>query len=184
MAPLALLSTVPGRVRLESPSLIGKIPACRQLQGQIAGIEGVIEASVNHRTGRILVQFHETGMGKHALIGQVERLLGSAAQAKPGCATCYGPRCKFYASCLPLIPIQGDRVGSHDPYANGRGVQNGRGRLPMAGHPLNGKTPAYMIGHVLVDLVSHLFLPKSFRIFLPIVVYALERQLDVGLPQS
>ncbi|MBT9171557.1 MAG: hypothetical protein DDT18_01940 [Actinobacteria bacterium] len=56
MAPLSVL---PGRIRFESPDIIGKFKASEYLEREILEFDGVLEASVNHRTGRILVKFNE-----------------------------------------------------------------------------------------------------------------------------
>lgn len=56
MAPLSVL---PGRVRFESPDIIGKFKASEYLEREIWKLGGVLEASANHRTGRILIRFNE-----------------------------------------------------------------------------------------------------------------------------
>lgn len=56
MAPLSVL---PGRVRFESPDIIGNFKTSEYLEKEFGRLNGVIEASVNHRTGRILVRFNE-----------------------------------------------------------------------------------------------------------------------------
>ena len=56
MAPLSIL---PGRVRFETETLIGNERGCRYLEEQLMSLSGVMEVSVNHRTGRILVVFDE-----------------------------------------------------------------------------------------------------------------------------
>lgn len=65
MTPLSIL---PGRIRFENPSLTGHVNYCHNLQKQIADLDGVIEASVNHRTGRILVRFDETFLNHDSLM--------------------------------------------------------------------------------------------------------------------
>lgn len=65
MIPLSIL---PGRIRFENPSLTGHVNYCHNLQKQIADLDGVIEASVNHRTGRILVRFNENHLNHDSLM--------------------------------------------------------------------------------------------------------------------
>lgn len=57
MAPLSML---PGRIRLEDRSLVGNVRDCRGLEASVRCMEGVFEASVNPRTGRITVKYDET----------------------------------------------------------------------------------------------------------------------------
>lgn len=57
MAPLSML---PGRIRLEDRSLVGNVRDCRSLEASVRCMEGVLEASVNPRTGRITVKYDET----------------------------------------------------------------------------------------------------------------------------
>lgn len=56
MAPLSIL---PGRIRFESPDIVGQFKASEYLVNEIKKLDGMLEASVNHRTGRILVRFNE-----------------------------------------------------------------------------------------------------------------------------
>jgi len=56
MAPLSVL---PGRIRFESPDIVGKFKASEYLAKEIERLNGVLEVLVNHRTGRILVKFNE-----------------------------------------------------------------------------------------------------------------------------
>lgn len=75
MAPLSIL---PGRIRLEAPQLTGRPQACRCLERQLAGLDGVQEAAVNFRTGRMLVRFDETAIQREALLPQMAQALAAA----------------------------------------------------------------------------------------------------------
>lgn len=76
---MAPLSIVPGRVRFESPRLRGQAGACSALEGRIAGLEGVLAASVNHRTGRVLVRFDEGCIDRLSLMDSITALEESCA---------------------------------------------------------------------------------------------------------
>jgi hypothetical protein len=69
MAPLSIL---PGRIRLESETVKGRYRLCTALEQRVRSIEGVIEASVNHRTGRVLVRFDENRIERAALTDLVK----------------------------------------------------------------------------------------------------------------
>lgn len=71
MAPLSIL---PGRIRWEIPLLAGRAECCRFLEERVMAIPGVLEASANQRTGRILVRFDEKTVAPQALSEQLERL--------------------------------------------------------------------------------------------------------------
>lgn len=73
---MALLSTLPGRIRFESKHLIGKLHICRQMQEHIKNYEiGITEVTVNHRTGRILVKFDEKQVDRRALVQYISRVI-------------------------------------------------------------------------------------------------------------
>ena len=72
MAPLSVL---PGRVRFESQLIIGKVMDCRYLNEGISSISGVLDSSVNHRTGRILIRFNESIIDKEALIQRIKEIM-------------------------------------------------------------------------------------------------------------
>lgn len=72
MAPLSIL---PGRIRYEDESLRGDICGCRHLEARLNCLEGVIEASANHRTGRITIRFDESRAERNSLEGQVKNAL-------------------------------------------------------------------------------------------------------------
>ena len=74
MAPLSVL---PGRVRFESQLIIGKVMDCRYLNEGISSISGVLDSSVNHRTGRILVRFNENLVDKETLIQRIKEIMES-----------------------------------------------------------------------------------------------------------
>ena len=56
MAPLSVL---PGRVRFEIPTLVGREDGCRVFEDRLLSEKGVKEAAANFRTGRVLVRFDE-----------------------------------------------------------------------------------------------------------------------------
>jgi len=72
MAPLSIL---PGRIRYENESLIGDICGCRHLEARLNCAEGVVEASANHRTGRITIRFDEGRVGRKYLEEQVKEAI-------------------------------------------------------------------------------------------------------------
>jgi len=72
MAPLSVL---PGRIRFESPDIIGKFKASEYLAKEIEKLDGVLEASVNHRTGRILVKFNESLADRITVTKNIKEIL-------------------------------------------------------------------------------------------------------------
>lgn len=56
MAPVSVL---PGRLRLECEEIKRRRDKCGVLEHRIANIAGVVSATVNFRTGRVLVHFEE-----------------------------------------------------------------------------------------------------------------------------
>lgn len=91
---MAPLSIVPGRVRYEVGSLIGKKDLCGALEEAVTALSGIIEVSASHRTGRLLVKFDE-GMVSHAdLTGRLTTLLA---------------RLRENGGRLPAIPLQRQR---------------------------------------------------------------------------
>ncbi|MCG8336093.1 MAG: hypothetical protein MJE63_16380 [Proteobacteria bacterium] len=52
------ISNIPGRLRLENTTLIGRKRACERLEEVVASMEGVNSVKVNSRTGRILICYH------------------------------------------------------------------------------------------------------------------------------
>lgn len=79
---MAPLSVVPGRIRFESSRLVGQPQACSALEGRIAGLAGVREVSVNHRTGRILVRFDEGRSDRLSLTRSIAVLEESLAAGR------------------------------------------------------------------------------------------------------
>ncbi len=72
MAPLSVL---PGRVRFEASILIGCKEGCLLLEESMLSVQGVIEASASHRTGRVLVRFDESTVTRSDIEEQVGRAL-------------------------------------------------------------------------------------------------------------
>ncbi len=79
MAPLSVL---PGRVRFEASILIGCKEGCLLLEESMLSVQGVMEASASHRTGRVLVRFAESIVTRNDIEGYVRRAL--QAIATPG----------------------------------------------------------------------------------------------------
>lgn len=52
------ISNIPGRLRLENTSLIGRKRDCGRLEEVVASVKGVNSVKVNSRTGRILICYH------------------------------------------------------------------------------------------------------------------------------
>ena len=75
MSPLSVL---PGRVRYESNLLIGSREGSLLFEESILCAKGVLEASVSHRTGRILVRFDEKLVNQDDLEGYLGKALESA----------------------------------------------------------------------------------------------------------
>ena len=74
MSPLSVL---PGRVRFETSRLVGCKEESALFEESILCAQGVIEASVSHRTGRVLVRFDESQVSH----GEIEDHVGKALQA-------------------------------------------------------------------------------------------------------
>lgn len=126
------LSVLPGRIRAENPSLTGKINYCHNLQKQIAGLDGVIEASVNHRTGRILVRFDETCLNHDSILLYFNHIL----------------------NLMDSCPME--------KFVPNASVFNIKGGLPIG------------IKYSLIDIVSHVVLPKPFNILLHIALITMK----------
>ncbi|WP_333654144.1 HMA2 domain-containing protein [Dissulfurispira sp.] len=79
MAPLSIL---PGRVRFESPGIVGQLKTCSSLRESICRLDGVLDASVNYRTGRILVKFNEYAADGDKIAGKIKELIKNAPLMK------------------------------------------------------------------------------------------------------
>lgn len=75
MAPLSIL---PGRTRFHAAELQGRAVACQRFEDEIARIEGITEATANHRTGRVLVRFDETVLNRNLVFGKIVEALSAA----------------------------------------------------------------------------------------------------------
>lgn len=62
-----ILSSIPGRLRLEVPSLIKRPSLCKQLRDYLLTLEGVTQARVNCQTGRILLHFDTNKISEQQL---------------------------------------------------------------------------------------------------------------------
>ncbi len=81
MAPVSVL---PGRIRYESMFLIGRKSICKRLEKRLSEIEGVKSASVNHRTGRLLVIYDARIVSDTTLADWVEKeLAGKGLRVQP-----------------------------------------------------------------------------------------------------
>jgi len=79
MAPLSVL---PGRIRLESPDIIGKCKASEYLAEEIERLNGVVEASVNYRTGSILIRFNEDLTNRMTLTQNIKEILKNVPEER------------------------------------------------------------------------------------------------------
>lgn len=181
MALSAPLSVVPGRIRFEDPSLLGQVQVCRHLQKRIIKMEGVIDASVNHRTGRILVKFDESRIGKDDFKGIIEEILNdtivynTASVVGSNCFMCYGSNCRSYTKCDYKIS-NGFKINTYDLHLGINGMRKDFDRGSMKDNVANGKISLHIVRHLLIDVVSHMILPKPFHVLLPIMIYALKRK--------
>jgi len=83
MAPLSVL---PGRVRFEIPTLVGRGDGCRVFKVKLLSEKGVKEASANYRTGRVLIRFDEKMISR----AEMDICLSKALQAAESTAENYG----------------------------------------------------------------------------------------------
>ncbi|MBF8278108.1 MAG: hypothetical protein HW390_3181 [Candidatus Brocadiaceae bacterium] len=72
MAPLSIM---PGRIRYESKYLVGKLHICRYLQERIINLKGLTAVTVNHRTGRVLVEFDEKQIDRQSLTQHINHII-------------------------------------------------------------------------------------------------------------
>ncbi len=99
MAPLSIL---PGRIRFEHSSLVGKQANCSLLERQVGSWREVQEVRINHRTGRVLVQFDECAICREGLTEKLDRLVAGKMKSHD-------------CSALP------DAAPKHDPQGKGAG---------------------------------------------------------------
>lgn len=176
MALLVLLSNVPGRVRFENSSLIGQMQLCRHLQKKIMEMGGVIDVSVNHRTGRILARFDESRIRLDPLIEQIEEVLNATAVFKLSCSLCCGDTSRCYKHCI-LKTINYNYNINKQKYGSDK---NGRldkvDKFNMNHNDVTDKIPLYIVRNFLIDMVSHMIIPKTFHALLPIIVHNLKKR--------
>lgn len=86
MAPLSVL---PGRIRYECASLLGRKELSHSLQRELASIVGVTMVLANHRTGRILIRFDEEAVSQEVIAAGIKDVLSSrsAGKASPRCGS-------------------------------------------------------------------------------------------------
>lgn len=80
---MAPLSIVPGRVRYEISSLVGKKHLCGAFEETITAIPGVLAVSASHRTGRLLVKYDESMLSRIDLAGRLTTLLAQLKEEGP-----------------------------------------------------------------------------------------------------
>jgi len=91
MSPLSIL---PGRIRFESPLLVGREKCCRLLEHRASAVEGVVDISANHRTGRIRILFDERTLSYEALAARIKEELA-------GCTACDAAAALQAHTCAP-----------------------------------------------------------------------------------
>jgi len=80
---MAPVSAVPGRVRFETNRLLGRSRDCLMIEEALHKLPGVLEASVSHRTGRILVRFDVGRVTQGEIEAELASVLRSALEAEP-----------------------------------------------------------------------------------------------------
>lgn len=75
---MSIVSSVPGRIRLESGRLVCKAGLCRLVAEKLGLIKGIMHADINPRTGRILIEFDETQTAKEELIRTAKSIVREA----------------------------------------------------------------------------------------------------------
>ena len=154
MSPLSIL---PGRIRFELPLLIGGEELCQMVERELASVEGVIEASANRRTGRILVKFDETAVSQKMLADRIEKLP------------------------MPLTPPAAMRDATQMPAPSraraglGRNTNERSPHCPGDSRVESGGFSHQFVGQLLLDLLVHSFLPKPLDLLVPAAVAALRR---------
>lgn len=68
--------TLPGRLRLRAPVLVGRRRAAEQLAKSLAGLDGIRAAEVSAVSGSVLLRFAPERVSPDILMGAVIRLLG------------------------------------------------------------------------------------------------------------
>jgi hypothetical protein len=64
-------------VRFECRFLVGKAFHCQQLESHLAGWPEVLQATANHRTGRVLIRFDESVIQREELTLKLNAFLAS-----------------------------------------------------------------------------------------------------------
>jgi copper chaperone CopZ len=72
---MSIVSAIPGRLRLESRDLVNKLFLCRLINNKIKETNGVISIEVNHRTGRVLIEFDELIVSSKELFEMVRAIV-------------------------------------------------------------------------------------------------------------
>jgi hypothetical protein len=68
-----VVSSIPGRLRLDVAGLTGKPELARKLDQEIAALGGVTQAAASSRTGRMLIQYEPELQTADALLTAVDR---------------------------------------------------------------------------------------------------------------
>jgi hypothetical protein len=74
---MSIVSSVPGRIRLESRKLIGKTPLCLVIEDRLNALQGVTGADISPRTGSVLIKFDASQTSEEVLMSEVSYLLKS-----------------------------------------------------------------------------------------------------------
>jgi len=72
---MLIVSAIPGRLRLEIRDLVNKPFLCRLINNKIKETNGVIKIEVNHRTGRVLIEFDELIVSSEELLEMVRAIV-------------------------------------------------------------------------------------------------------------
>src|SRR3990172_3644639 len=72
---MSIVSSIPGRIRLESRKLIGKTPLCLVIEDRLHDQKGVTGADINSRTGSVLIKFDASQTSEEVLMSEVSYLL-------------------------------------------------------------------------------------------------------------
>jgi copper chaperone CopZ len=72
---MSIVSSVPGRIRLESRKLIGKTPLCLLIEDRLNALQGVTGADISPRTGSVLIKFDASRTSEEVIMSKVRYLL-------------------------------------------------------------------------------------------------------------
>ena len=78
-----VVSAIAGRVRVQVAGLSGQATLARRLEREIGALAGVLEATANARTGRMLVQFDPAVVRVETLVGAIDRTRAASLPSTP-----------------------------------------------------------------------------------------------------